>query len=69
MKLQPYRTEQFETLDEIALKFYGSTTMTEEILKHNPIASFSTHFQGGEILFLPIIENKKETKPRVSLWD
>jgi phage tail protein X len=50
-----YRTKEGDMVDEIAFLYYGSETMTLEILKANPFLSdYSDILPAGLLLALPV---------------
>lgn len=62
------RTQQGDTVDQLALRHYGTTTMVEAILAANPglAAHGATLPQGLPVTLPPAVQKSRTT---VKLWD
>lgn len=66
--MQTVRAQQGDTVDLIAYRHYGDSTMVEAILDANPgLAKHGTHLPHGLQVKLP--ERKVTPKRGVNLWD
>ena len=63
-----YRTKEGDMVDEIAFSYYGTETMTLEILKANPfLGDYSDILPAGLLLALPEITPAPEIST-IELW-
>lgn len=51
-----YKCSQGESFDSVALQVYGDEMYAAELMNANPEKSGLTVFEGGEYLYLPVIE-------------
>lgn len=64
-----YTTKSGDTVDEIAWRFYGTTTATAQILEANKgLADYGPLLPAGVVVTMPTITTA-ETKQGVKLWD
>lgn len=50
-----------DTFDSIALDFYGQENISTFIIRENPSYRNTLIFKGGEVLYIPIIEQQIPT--------
>ena len=63
-----YTTKDGETLDYICWKYYGKTTVVEQVLQVNRhLAKLDAVLPGGVKITLPTIEESEDTK-KIKLW-
>ena len=55
-----YHCAAGESWDSVALEIYGAEKYAAELLRANPALCHMTVFEGGETLYLPVVETAGE---------
>ncbi|MBN4078883.1 tail protein X [Gammaproteobacteria bacterium AH-315-C21] len=64
-----YSTKDGDVLDQICLEYYGSTTVTEQVLEVNRnLADVGPILPSGIIIQLPDLPTPNEQRDIVRLW-
>lgn len=64
-------TGQYDTVDSICFKYYGTTLGTvEQVLKANPkLCDYAPHLPEGITVILPSLTTAAETIEVIRLWE